>query len=55
MKTDDLIDALAAGIEPTGMARLDSRLLGVAAAIAVLAVALLLDIRPDLLLGDTRT
>ncbi|WP_404417775.1 NrsF family protein [Brevundimonas vesicularis] len=49
MKTDDLIDALAAGIEPTGMARLDSRLLGVAAAIAVLAVALLLDIRPDLL------
>lgn len=50
MKTDDLIDALAAGLEPARPARPSPALLAAAAAAAVAAVALLLGVRPDL--GD---
>jgi len=48
MKTDDLIDALSAGIEPVRPARLDPALLAWAGAAAAAAVALLLGVRPDL-------
>lgn len=48
MKTDDLIDALAAGLEPARPARPIGRLLLVAAVAAVLAVVLLLGVRPDI-------
>lgn len=48
MKTDDLIEALAAGIEPVRPARLSLWLVGGAFAIAVLAVALLIGLLPDL-------
>lgn len=48
MKTDDLIDALAAGIEPVRPARLSPILLAGAMLAAVLAVVLLLGVRPDL-------
>lgn len=48
MKTEDLIDALAAGLEPAKPARPSPALLGAAAAAAVAAVALLLGVRPDL-------
>lgn len=48
MKTDDLIDALAAGLEPARAARPSPVLLAAAALAAVAAVALLLGVRPDL-------
>jgi hypothetical protein len=48
MKTEDLIDALAAGLEPARPARLNPALLTAAAVAAVAAVALLLGVRPDL-------
>lgn len=48
MKTEDLIDALAAGIEPVRPARLNPLMLGAAAAAAVVSVVLLLGLRPDL-------
>ena len=46
MKTDDLIDALAAGLQPAPQARLNPVLLACAAAAAVAAVAMLLGVRP---------
>lgn len=48
MKTDDLIDALAAGLQPAPPARLDPMLLACAAAASVAAVAILLGVRPAL-------
>lgn len=48
MKTDDLIDALAAGLQPAPPARLNALLLACAAAASVAAVAILLGIRPAL-------
>jgi len=48
MKTDDLIDALAAGLQPARPARLNALLLACAAAASVAAVALLLGVRPAL-------
>lgn len=48
MKTDDLIDALAAGLQPARPARLNLLLLACAAAASVAAVAILLGIRPAL-------
>jgi hypothetical protein len=48
MKTEDLIDALSAGIEPVKPARLNPVMLAGAGAAAVLAVVLLLGVRPDL-------
>ena len=48
MKTDDLIDALAAGLQPAPPARLNAPLLACAAAASVAAVAILLGIRPAL-------
>lgn len=48
MKTDDLIDALAAGLQPARPARLNPLLLACAAAASVAAVAILLGIRPAL-------
>lgn len=48
MKTDDLIDALAAGLEPARPARPGPVWLGAAAVAAVTAVVLLLGVRPDL-------
>ncbi|WP_395942575.1 NrsF family protein [Brevundimonas sp.] len=48
MKTDDLIDALAAGVEPVRPARPSAPLLAGAGAAAVLAVVLILGVRPDL-------
>ncbi|WP_052516748.1 NrsF family protein [Brevundimonas abyssalis] len=48
MKTDDLIDALGAGLEPVGPARLSPAALTLAAAAAVVAVLFLLGLRPDL-------
>ncbi|QYC10489.1 NrsF family protein [Brevundimonas nasdae] len=48
MKTDDLIDALAVGLEPTRPARLSIALLAAAGVAAVAAVLLLLGLRPDL-------
>jgi len=48
MKTDDLIDALAAGLQPARPARLNALLLAIAAAASVAAVAILLGIRPAL-------
>lgn len=48
MKTDDLIDALAAGLQPAPPARLNALLLVCAAAASVAAVAILLGVRPDL-------
>ncbi len=48
MKTDDLIDALAAGLEPARPARLSPLLLAAAALAAVAGVALMLGVRPDL-------
>lgn len=49
MKTDDLIDALAVGLEPARAARFSLPLLMGAAAIAVLGVVLALGVRPHLL------
>ena len=49
MKTDDLIDALAAGLEPARPARLSAPLLTGAAVVAVLGVVLWLGVRPHLL------
>lgn len=49
MKTDDLIDALAAGLQPARQARLNPLLLACAAAASVAAVTLLLGVRPALL------
>ncbi|WP_298747156.1 DUF1109 domain-containing protein [uncultured Brevundimonas sp.] len=48
MKTDDLIDALAAGLQPARPARLNPWLLAAAAAASVAAVAILLGVRPTL-------
>ena len=48
MKTDDLIDALAAGLEPVAPARMDPAWLCWAGGAATVAVALLLGVRPDL-------
>ena len=48
MKTEDLIDALAAGIEPVRPARLDPPLLAWAGGAAAVAVILLLGARSDL-------
>lgn len=48
MKTDDLIDALAAGLQPTRQATLNPVLLAFAAAAAAAAVAVLLGVRPAL-------
>ena len=48
MKTDDLIDALAAGLQPTRKATLNPVLLAFAAAAAAAAVAVLLGVRPAL-------
>jgi hypothetical protein len=48
MKTNDLIDALAAGLEPAPPARPNPLLLAAAAAAAVCAVSVLLGVRPDL-------
>ena len=48
MKTDDLIEALAAGIEPVGPARLSPLMMGAALAVAVTAVVVLLGVLPDL-------
>ncbi|MDQ3124977.1 MAG: DUF1109 domain-containing protein [Pseudomonadota bacterium] len=49
MKTDDLIDALAAGLQPARQARLNPVLLACAAAASVAAVTILLGVRPALL------
>ncbi|MEH6663990.1 MAG: DUF1109 domain-containing protein [Brevundimonas sp.] len=48
MKTDDLIDALGAGLEPVRPARLNPAALALAAAASVAAVLVLLGLRPDL-------
>jgi len=48
MKTDDLIDALAAGLEPAKPARPSLALLAISALAAAAAVILLLGVRPDL-------
>ena len=48
MKTDDLIDALAAGLRPARPARLNALLLIGAAAASVAAVTILLGVRPAL-------
>jgi hypothetical protein len=48
MKTDDLIDALAAGIEPVKPARLSMWMVAGAFAVAVATVALTLGLLPDL-------
>lgn len=48
MKTDDLIDALAAGLQPARSARLNPWLLTAAAAASVTAVALLLGVHHSL-------
>ena len=48
MKTDDLIEALAAGIEPVRPARLSPWMVGGALAAAVAAVILMLGVLPDL-------
>ena len=48
MKTDDLIEALAAGIEPVRPARLSPWMVGGALAAAVTAVMLMLGVLPDL-------
>ncbi len=49
MKTDDLIDALAAGLQPARPARFDPLLLALAAAASVAAVSILLGVRPALI------
>lgn len=48
MKTDDLIEALAAGIEPVGPARLSPLMIAGALSVAVTAVVVLLGVLPDL-------
>jgi len=48
MKTDDLIDALAAGLQPARPARLNPVLLALAAAVSAAAVMILLGVRPAL-------
>lgn len=48
MKTDDLIEALAAGIEPVGPARLSPLLIGGALGIALITVVTTLGVLPDL-------
>ena len=49
MKTDDLIDALAAGLQPTRPAQLNPWLLAGAVAASVIAVTVLLGVRPALI------
>lgn len=49
MKTDELIDALAVGLEPVKPARPSLLLLSAAAVAAVAGVIVLLGVRPDLL------
>lgn len=51
MRTDDLIDALSVGLEPTRPARLMPGLLVAAGVTAVAAVVLILGVRPDLSQG----
>jgi hypothetical protein len=56
MKTDDLIEALAAGVEPVRPARLSPWMIGGASAAALLSVVVLLGLRGDLaeaMLGAT--
>jgi hypothetical protein len=56
MKTDDLIEALAAGVEPVRPARLSPWMIGGASAAALLSVVALLGLRGDLaeaMLGAT--
>lgn len=48
MKTDDLIEALAAGIEPVRPARLSTWMVGGALAVAVTTVVVMLGVLPDL-------
>ena len=48
MKTDDLIEALALGVEPVKPARLDWLALAAAVAASVLTVAVALKLRADL-------
>ncbi len=48
MKTDDLIEALAAGIEPVKPARLPPGMIAGALAVAVTAVVVMLGVLPDL-------
>ncbi len=48
MKTDDLIEALAAGIEPVRPARLSPFMIGGSLAVAVASVVVLLGVLPDL-------
>ena len=48
MKTDELIDALAVGLEPVKPARASPLLLAAAAVAAVVGVVVLLGVRPDL-------
>ncbi|VTO17017.1 NrsF family protein [Brevundimonas vancanneytii] len=49
MKTDDLIDALAFGLEPVKPARASSLLLAAAVVASVVGVVVLLGVRPDLI------
>ena len=49
MKTDELIDALAVGLEPVKPARPSLLLLTAAAVAAVAGVIVLLGVRPDLI------
>lgn len=49
MKTDDLIDALAVGLEPVKPARASSLLLAAAVVASVVGVVVLLGVRPDLI------
>lgn len=51
MKTDELIEALAAGIEPVRPARPSPALLLAGAGAAITAVVLLLGVRPDLVVA----
>lgn len=48
MKTDDLIEALAAGLEPVRPARLSPLLVGAAFGVALTAVTIMLGVLPDL-------
>lgn len=48
MKTDDLIEALAAGIEPVRPARLSPWMVGGALAVALTSVVVILGVLPDL-------
>ena len=47
MKTDDLIDALAVGLDPSRPARLDATMIALAGLAAALALVLILGVRPN--------